>query len=334
VIIVDIIIAVVALGAIAILMGVFLAYAAKKFEVKKDPKINEILDILPGVNCGACGYPGCSGYAEAVALQGVDINLCAPGGAEVVEKISAITGQAAEDKEKMVARVMCQGDNTKVTKRYEFDADIKTCANALLYYGGDKSCMYGCLGYGDCEKVCPTNAIKVNEKGIAVVDEELCISCEKCVIECPKNIIKMVREKSRVSVLCSSHEKGAASRKVCSISCIACGICAKNCPVDAIEVKGNLAVIDDSKCINCGICEVKCPTNAIKSDIKEVKKAKIVEEKCIGCTACARVCPVDAIEGEVKKKHKVIAEKCIGCGLCYEKCKFDAIKLETQIKSS
>lgn len=321
---------IIVLGILGLLMGLFLAYAAKKFEVKKDEKVEKILEMLPGVNCGACGYPGCSGYAEAIA-KGEEINLCSPGGQEVQKLLENITGKNAINSERLVARVFCQGDNVKVKKLYEFDADIKTCANANLYFGGDKACMYSCLGYGDCQRVCPVGAIYNNEKGLVVVDEEKCISCGKCVIICPKKVMKMVPAKSKVTVLCSNREKAQIAKSNCSIACIACGLCAKACPVNAIEVSGNLAKIDHSKCINCGICAIKCPTNAIKSELKEYKIAEIIEENCIGCTACKRVCPANAIEGEAKQKHKVQENLCIGCGLCYEKCKFNAIVIREKI---
>lgn len=318
------------LGILGLLMGLFLAYASKKFEVKKDEKVERILNILPGVNCGACGYPGCSGYAEGIA-KGAEINLCSPGGEDVRKALEEITGKNSGISEKKVARVFCQGDNVKVKKIYEFDADIKTCANANLYFGGDKACMYSCLGYGDCQKVCPVDAIYTNDKGIVIVDESKCISCEKCVKTCPKKVIRMVPEKSKVTVLCSNREKAQIAKSNCSIACIACGLCAKACPVNAIEVSGNLAKIDHEKCINCGICAIKCPTNAIKSELKEYKIAEIIEDNCIGCTACKRVCPVEAIEGEIKQKHKVLEHKCIGCGLCFEKCKFNAIIIRNKI---
>ncbi|BDU49700.1 RnfABCDGE type electron transport complex subunit B [Haliovirga abyssi] len=330
-----ILIPVLVLGGLGLFLGGFLAYSAKKFEVKMDPNVEKVFEALPGANCGACGYPGCSGYAEAVAGGKAEINLCAPGGGAVVEKISEIMGLNADiDEEKKVARVMCHGDNSKTTKKFEYDVTLKSCAASNLYYIGDKSCTYGCLGYGDCVAVCPFDAIHINDKGIAEVDEEKCTACGKCVIECPKHIINIVPEKSRHTVFCSSKDKGADSRKVCDVSCIGCGICAKNCPVNAITVENNLAKIDPEICINCGICELKCPTNAIKSDIKEIKKAHIEEEKCVGCTMCAKVCPVDAIEGELKHKHKIIEEKCVGCGACVEKCPTKAITLNTVVEKN
>lgn len=318
------------LGVLGLLMGLFLAYASKKFEVKKDALVEKIIEALPGINCGACGYPGCSGYAESIA-KGADINLCSPGGAEVKEKLAEITGKNAMNSEKRVARVFCQGDNLKVKKLYEFDSDIKTCANVNLYFGGDKACMYACVGYGDCKKVCPADAIYTNERGIVEIDESKCISCEKCVKACPKKVIRMVPEKSRVTVLCTNREKAQLARANCSVACIACSLCVKACPVSAIEIVGNLAKIDPEKCVNCGICALKCPTNAIKSDLKEYRIAEIIKENCIGCTACKTVCPVKAIEGELKQKHKVLEHKCIGCGLCYEKCKFSAIVIRNKV---
>ena len=200
-----IVIAVVILGVTGLAMGLFLAFAAKKFEVQIDPKIEEIIGILPGANCGGCGYPGCSGYASAIVEEGAAMTLCSPGGASVAAKIGDIMGASVDTSgEKVVARVLCQGDNTFSKKRFDFDGELKTCSAVTLYAGGDKSCKYGCLGYGDCERVCPVGAIVVNEKGIASVDEEACISCGLCVKACPK--IKAEMLKKLVELLVSDAE--------------------------------------------------------------------------------------------------------------------------------
>jgi electron transport complex protein RnfB len=267
----EIVLAVIVLGGTGLLMGLFLAFASKKFEVAVDPKVEKVLEVLPGINCGACGYPGCSGYADAIALKGAPITSCSPGGPNVAQKIAAIMGMAANiSKEKIVARVLCQGDNTKTTKKYEFDGNLVSCNTVALYGGGEKSCSYACLGLGDCIKVCPANAISITEKGIAVIDEDKCISCQKCVKTCPKNVITMIPESKEVTVLCSSKDKGAIARQNCSVACIGCGMCVRICPVDAIIIKDNLAQIDSKKCMECYQCYLKCPTKAIGSKVKNL----------------------------------------------------------------
>ncbi|AYV92189.1 ferredoxin [Fusobacterium necrophorum subsp. funduliforme ATCC 51357] len=259
-----IVIAVVILGVTGLAMGLFLAFAAKKFEVQIDPKIEEIIGILPGANCGGCGYPGCSGYASAIVEEGAAMTLCSPGGASVAAKIGDIMGASVDTSgEKVVARVLCQGDNTFSKKRFDFDGELKTCSAVTLYAGGDKSCKYGCLGYGDCERVCPVGAIVVNEKGIASVDEEACISCGLCVKACPKSVIAMTPAAKKVTVKCMSKDKGGDAKKACGIACIGCGMCQRTCPFGAIEVSNNLAKIDPAKCKNCQLCVVVCPTKAI-----------------------------------------------------------------------
>lgn len=324
---------VLALGIIGLAIGLFLAYASKKFEVKIDEKVEAVQNILPGINCGACGFPGCAGYASAVVLEGAGLTACSPGGPTVAGEIAKIMGASVDlSKAKMVAKLLCQGDCTKTSKKFEFEGELKTCSAIALYAGGDKSCKYGCLGYGDCVKVCPVDAITITETGIIHIDEETCVSCKQCVTACPKNIIEMLPINKRVTVNCASKDKGPVARKACSVACIGCSLCVKACPVDAIEVTNNLAKINPEKCIECGLCAIKCPTKAINSDVKEIKKAEIIEEKCIGCTACARVCPVNCIEGEVKQKHKIDQSKCIGCQLCYDACKFSAIKMNIENK--
>lgn len=271
------------LGLTGLAMGLFLAFASIKFEVEVDPKIEAIIGVLPGANCGGCGFPGCSGYAAAIVEEGAAMSLCAPGGGETAAKIGEIMGASVSvSNEKIVARVLCQGTHTNTRKIYDFDGELQSCAAMMLYAGGDKSCQYACLGHGDCERVCPVGAIKVGENGIANVDEDKCISCGLCQKACPKKVITMIPQKSKVTVTCSSRDKGAVAKQNCKVSCIGCGICAKNCPVGAITVENNLAKIDPAKCVNCGICAVKCPTKAINDTREQSKKdatAKAVAAK-------------------------------------------------------
>lgn len=314
-----IVIAVVILGVTGLAMGLFLAFAAKKFEVQIDPKIEEIIGILPGANCGGCGYPGCSGYASAIVEEGAAMTLCSPGGASVAAKIGDIMGASVDTSgEKVVARVLCQGDNTFSKKRFDFDGELKTCSAVTLYAGGDKSCKYGCLGYGDCERVCPVGAIVVNGKGIASVDEEACISCGLCVKACPKSVIAMTPAAKKVTVKCMSKDKGGDAKKACGIACIGCGMCQRTCPFGAIEVSNNLAKIDPAKCKNCQLCVVVCPTKAIYTGLNrplpkkpEPKKPapKPAAPKPEAATPATEVKKAVEVEKAVKTEEKVEAVK-------------------------
>lgn len=250
---------------------------------------------------------------------------------KLFENENKVIKNADNNNEKHVAKVLCHGDNSRCQKKYEFDVKEKSCISASLMYKGDKKCSFACLGYGDCVKICPENAITITEKGLALINEEKCTACGKCVDICPEKVIKILPYKGKFTVYCSSKDNGVTSKKNCEVSCIACSVCAKNCPVKAITVANNLAVIDANLCINCGICELKCPTDAINSEIKEKRKAKINEDKCIGCMKCKNVCPTCAIEGDVKQKHKINREDCVGCGLCEEVCEVKAIIMDVEI---
>ncbi len=269
------------LGALGLIYGLGLAFASRKFHVKIDPKIEKINKILPGVNCGACGYPGCSAYAEAVVSKDEEINLCAPGGNDVVKHISEILGIKATASERKIAVIHCQSggkDNTFL--RYEYQG-ISTCKAAILVSGGPNFCNYGCVFQYDCVKACNFDAMLIDDNGMIQIDKDKCTGCGACAKACPRNLIELVSEKKRVHILCSSHDKGAESRKRCGnkTACIGCSICEKKCPKDAIEMVDNLAVINYDKCINCGICADNCPTNAIFDPLKEVRAKKKAEAK-------------------------------------------------------
>ncbi|HHV72406.1 MAG TPA: RnfABCDGE type electron transport complex subunit B [Clostridia bacterium] len=321
--------AVLSLAIAGLALGAILAIAAKKFAVEVDERVPKIREVLPGANCGACGYPGCDGLAAAIVAGSAPVNACPVGGNPVAEQIAAIMGvEAGSTGEPKVAKVICQGDQSNAVFRSEYDGPM-SCKAATMLGGGPKGCSYACVGLGTCAQVCPFGAITMSDKGLPVIDGELCTACGKCVEACPKKVIELVNRSQPVWILCNSQAKGAEVRKVCKVGCIACGICAKVCPVDAIEVKNNLAKIDPAKCIKCGLCAQKCPMHTIESHVKgeDKKKANITDE-CIGCTLCAKNCPVQAISGEVKQKHVVDQEKCIGCELCVQKCPKKAINMQ------
>ena len=250
------------LGAIAIICAVLLTLADRFFGVKVDETQVSVRDCLPGANCGACGYSGCDSYAKALAEgKCKECNLCIPGGDDAAQAIAAILGLEAGDVIEQVAYVACNGTCAATKRKYDYQG-VKSCRTANMAYSGDKLCAYACLGYGDCVDVCPEGAITV-EDGVARVNPRKCIGCGICTRTCPNSIIHLIRDTSRVVVECSSHAKGADTRKACTNGCIGCGKCEKNCPHDAIHVVDNLAVIDYSKCTGCGKCVSVCPVHCI-----------------------------------------------------------------------
>jgi ferredoxin len=267
------------------------------------------------------------GYAEAVVGNpDVAVHMCAPGKTAVAEKIAIITGKKAERVEPKIARVFCQG-GTSLSQRKFIYTGVMDCTAAVLAAGGDKSCEYGCLGYGTCMRACPFDAITMSADNLPLINPDKCTACGKCVSACPKQVIELAQSSKAVVISCHSRDKGVDVKKKCQVGCIACGICVRTCPVDAIKLENNLARIDHAKCISCGLCVKKCPTNAIKDYISVRPKAYIESGKCAGIDVCAKVCPVNAISGDVRALHVVDQEKCIGCGMCEARCPKKAITM-------
>ncbi|MCR4401837.1 MAG: RnfABCDGE type electron transport complex subunit B [Firmicutes bacterium] len=255
--------AVLGLGLMGAVFGLALALAAKKFAVEQDARQDRIMEVLPGANCGGCGFPGCSGLAAAIVAGKAPTDGCPVGGAAVAAKVAAIMGvDAGEAKARKVARVLCQGGAANCGSRFTYDG-LRDCKAAQLVGGGAKACVYGCLGLGSCVAACAFDALHMGPEGIPVVDEDACTSCGRCVAACPRGIIEMVPESQSVTVLCRSHARGAEVRKTCKVGCIGCGLCVKVCPTGAISMEDNLAVIDAGKCDACGKCVEKCPTKCI-----------------------------------------------------------------------
>ncbi len=260
---IDVLIAVIVLFAIGIVAAVLLTVASVYFGVKEDERVGEITDALPGANCGACGFSGCEAYAKALCEGVTDkTNLCVPGGDGTAREVAAIMGTEAGEVVEQVAYVSCNGLCLPEERKYDYDGP-RTCRAANMNYAGDNFCTFACLGYGDCIKVCPRDAICINDKGIATIDPRKCIGCGLCAKECPNGIIHLIKDTSRVIVTCNNHYKGAAVRIYCKNGCIACGKCERTCPHDAIHVVDNLARIDYDKCTGCGACREACPVKCI-----------------------------------------------------------------------
>lgn len=262
--------AVIVLGAIGLVAAVVLYVCSKKFAVHEDPRLAEVSALLPQANCGGCGYPGCSGMADAL-VKGADAGsldglFCPVGGAEMMGKVADLLGMAIANAEPKVAVVRCNGTCANRPRVAEYSG-LMTCSAMNACGAGETACGFGCLGCGDCVSACQFGAISINpETGIAEVDEELCTACGACAKACPRHIIE-IRKKGpkgrRVYVSCVNHDKGPAAMKACKAACIGCGKCEKECPFGAITVAGNVSYIDPDKCRSCRKCEKVCPTHAI-----------------------------------------------------------------------
>lgn len=269
----DILLAAALVTGIGLICGILLALASKFMNVKREERFDMLRSLLPGANCGACGYTGCDGYAKALLSGKVKTNLCVPGADSVSKKLSEALGVKFEDVIEQVAFVHCNG-NCDAVKDKQVYHGIESCVAANLIYGGTLSCTYGCLGYGDCQKVCPENAICI-EDSVARVDTRKCIGCGLCVKTCPNNLITLFSDINKTVVMCSNKEKGASTRKHCVNGCIGCKKCELNCPSKAVKVIDNLAVIDYDKCTGCGICVSNCPVKCIKeSDFSGMHRFK------------------------------------------------------------
>ncbi|MDD4219395.1 MAG: RnfABCDGE type electron transport complex subunit B [Sphaerochaetaceae bacterium] len=252
------------IASLGLLLGLGLAVAAKKLAVKKDERAEEILAVLPGANCGACGYPGCAGYASALSKGEAENGLCSPGGAETSAAVAEILGiEASAVHERMVAFVHCRGNNELTQRDYHYQG-IEECSGAYMLFQGDSSCKYGCLHLGSCMRVCPTNAISRDALGNMRVDPDACIGCLKCTLVCPTKVIRMIPARGSHAIACNSLDKGGVVRKICSVGCIGCKICEKKFPDSGCTVTNFLSEIDyESPMTQIGEAAQACPTSCI-----------------------------------------------------------------------
>jgi RnfABCDGE-type electron transport complex B subunit len=265
-----ILIAVIVLGGIALIAAIVLFAASKKFAVYEDPRIGKVSALLPGANCGGCGFAGCGGMADAL-VKGADKGSidglnCPVGGADVMGQVADLLGMAIANGEPKVAVVRCNGSCEHRPHVNEY-VGLRTCVAMHATGAGETLCGYGCLGCGDCVAACQFDAIHMNpETGLPEVDEEKCTACGACAKTCPRQIIEL-RKKGpkgrRVFVSCVNKDRGAMSIKACKVSCIGCGKCVKECKFEAITVGNNVSYIDPDKCRLCRKCVEVCPTKAI-----------------------------------------------------------------------
>ncbi|MBQ8572956.1 MAG: RnfABCDGE type electron transport complex subunit B [Ruminococcus sp.] len=261
----EILLAVLIVSGVGLIIGVVLAIASIVMAVPTNEKVDAVRAELPGANCGACGFSGCRAYAKAIVAGTAEVNLCPVGGKDVAVKIGEIMGVEAGDVEQKVAVVRCMGSKDNTERRFKYQG-AQNCRSATNLVGNLSSCVYGCMGLGDCMKICPYGAIEVCN-GVARVITENCRGCGMCTAACPKGLIALVPIKEQALVRCQNLHKGAMTRKDCSVGCIGCMKCVKVCEAGAIEVKNFHAIVDPAKCTACGKCVAVCPRGCITAFI-------------------------------------------------------------------
>jgi Na+-translocating ferredoxin:NAD+ oxidoreductase RNF subunit RnfB len=251
-------------AALAFVLGTALGVFREFFAVEQDPLIDRIREILPGANCGACGYPGCDGYAAAAASGAAPANCCTVGGAAVAEKISALTGSAAAAPIPQVAVLACRGSREAAPLKGEYTG-LESCRGAKLSIGGTKLCTWGCLGFGDCTAVCRFGALSMGAEGLPRVDYTKCTGCTLCSAECPQGLLRMLPAAGRGAFARCSNRNPIRQMilKTCKAGCIKCGLCIKNCPENCMVMDNGIPQVDYTRCSSCGTCVSKCPTKVL-----------------------------------------------------------------------
>lgn len=316
-----ILIALLVLGITGLLSALILFFVAKKFYVEEDPRIDKVAEVLPGANCGGCGFAGCRAMAEAcVKADSLDGLLCPVGGQAVMQQVGDILGLAPAQSEPKVAVVRCNGtcEARPRTSSYE---GAQSCRIVNSLYVGETACAFGCLGCGDCVNACQFDAIHINpQTGMPEVDDDKCVACGACAKACPRNIIELRKKgpkSRRVWVSCVNKDKGAVARKACLNACIGCGKCQKECQFGAITVENNVAYIDWEKCRLCRKCVAVCPTGAIheinfppkpapkpvEAEVKPAVEAKVETAKPVELKAEAK-----PVEVKVEQKQEEVKQ--------------------------
>ncbi len=289
-----------ALAGIGALVAVMLSTASRKFHVDVDERVERILEVLPGANCGACGSPSCFGAAEAIVEERMPVTACVAGGQEIAGAVAHLMGADQPSVERVVSVRHC-GGGINARRRFSYSG-VDSCNSVARLGGGDLVCPAGCLGYGDCVEACPFDAMSMDERGLPVIDLVKCTGCGLCVAECPRSavgLLELITDEGAVAVRCASHDKPKERKGYCSVCCIACKKCEKACPADAIQVIDLNAVVDYVKCTACGQCVAVCP------------------QSCIDITGRLALAPADEIDGcgaEVEGFVPLVAEEPVAAG--------------------
>lgn len=264
-----VIVSILILTCLGFVASVILAGASRVFYVKEDPRVQAVVDVLPGANCGGCGYAGCEGYALAVVNDAsVPANKCCAGGADVSIAVGELTGKTVNEEEPLVAFRRCNKTEGHVALRYDYQG-MPSCAAAALLRGGADVCSWACMGFGDCKQACPFGAMELSD-GMVRVNAAICTGCGTCIGACPNGVLELVPKRLRVMVACNTHEKLRAVTDTCDVGCIKCGRCVKVCPAKAVSLNGSRIEIDHRECLSYGpqceeACVAACPRGCLCS---------------------------------------------------------------------
>ncbi|MBU1356263.1 MAG: 4Fe-4S binding protein [Candidatus Edwardsbacteria bacterium] len=287
---------------------------------------DSFLKLLPGLDCGLCRLEdGCLGYAQRLAQGEPDISRCLPGGENLKAKLAEMQAETVMPRSSVASFVDCQGSTENARNRFNYFG-VDSCRGAMLLYGGNRECLYGCLRLGDCITACPYGAIGLTPQGLPKIDYSKCTGCGRCTNACPKGILKLAPKTQQIYLACICQAKSEGLPGQCRQGCSTCGSCLKECPYGAIIWDGSLPKIDYEKCRSCSICVYKCPQKSYLDRIPN-RPTAFIGLQCNGCQQCKSVCPTDCIIGKKGEHHKVMRGQCIGCGLCFEVCPIKAVTM-------
>lgn len=255
--------AVAIVGGVGLVFGVLIAVAHRKLWVWEDPRINDVAGMLPNANCGACGFPGCRGFAEAAVRRDVAPAKCTVMSEDARLDVAHYLGVDAGQEAKRVARLLCAGGSDVARQRAAYDG-ISSCAAAVAVSGGGKGCTWGCVGFADCAVACTFDAIAMNDVGLPVVDIDKCTACNDCVDACPLGLFTILPLDAKLIVQCKSLLEAEDATSVCAVACNACGRCVQDAAPGLISMQQGLAVIDYTKIeLANPAATARCPTGAI-----------------------------------------------------------------------
>ncbi len=256
-------------------LGLVIGIVVKVFGVEMDPRLEQAEELLPGANCGACGFAGCADLARALVAGSADPGLCPSASAAAVESLCSLLGVQASSPERKTALVACGGDDTHA-KPAAFYNGVSDCKDAVLVAGGAKTCAYGCLGLGTCSRACPFGAIEITPAGLARVHPDLCTGCGQCVCACPRDLIRLTPAAVALHVFCNSPEKGAAKRKACDAACIGCRKCVKEAEEGQMAMDRFLARVNYENPPDPALAAV-CPTHCLHAPLLAEEPAPELE---------------------------------------------------------